>query len=233
MAPSALASPRVRTLRSRAAVARLRPLASSLAVARLPLPLAAGLAALALSGCTPHIGDRCTLNTDCSIQGTLQCDNSQPGGYCTFFLCQPDSCQDRAACVLLQANVPGCPYSDYHSPSRTGRSMCLAQCQQDSDCRTGDGYVCRDPRQPPWNAVILDDDQSQKVCIQAPDYDAGIPASYVQEDGGVCAPSGPPVPGIDAGAGAGADAGTGAGAGADAMTDGAAQSGAADAFSGG
>lgn len=203
-----------------AAVVCLRRLAPSLMWV-VPL-LAAGVAALALSGCTPHIGDSCQLNTDCSIEGTLQCDNSMPNGYCTFFDCGPDSCQDSAACVLLQASVPGCPYSDYQSPSRTGRSMCLAQCHQDSDCRTGDGFVCRDPRQPPWNAVILDDDQSQRVCILAPDYDAGVPASYSQEDGGVCAPSGPAVPAIDAGGGADASG-----------TIGAAESGAADASSGG
>jgi hypothetical protein len=202
------------------------------------------LAGLVLSGCTPHIGDKCTLNTDCSIQGTLACDNSQPNGYCTFFNCGPDSCQDKAACVMLHPSIPGCPYNDYNSPPRTGRTMCLAQCHQDSDCRTSDGYVCRDPSKAPWNAQILDDDQSQKVCIVNPDYpvgDGGV-ASYVEEDGGVCSPSGPPVPAIDAGIGiedagfdaagdgGGLDAGLGA---SDGSSDGAADSGAADAPSGG
>jgi hypothetical protein len=202
----------------------------------------AALAGLVLSGCTPRIGDKCTLNTDCSIQGTLVCDNSQPNGYCTFFNCGPDSCQNKAACVMLNASIPGCPYNDYDSPPRTGRTMCLAQCQQDSDCRTSDGYVCRSPKEAPWNAQILDDDQSQKVCIVSPDYDGGLPASFLPEGGGVCSPSGPSVPAIDAGIGiedgglgaggdgGGLDAGVGA---SDGSTDGAADSGAADAPSGG
>ena len=159
----------------------------------------------ALTGCTPHIGAKCNINTDCSVQGTLVCDTSEPDGYCTLFNCVPDSCQNEAACVMLNASVPGCPYDDYASPARTGRTMCLEQCHKDSDCRTSDGYVCADPRQPPWNAIIVDDDQSQHVCIVAPDYyDGGPSASFA--DAAVCQSSGPSVPAIEAGGSAG-DAG--------------------------
>ncbi len=148
------------------------------------------LLALSLAGCSPKIGDHCRLNTDCGSSGTLVCDTSYPGGYCTQFNCTPDVCQNSAACVELYPSVPGCSYDDYHSPSRTGRSFCLAQCSSNSDCRTGDGYVCADPRTPPWNAAIIDDVQSQRVCVpavSAVDVDAGLP------DGGVsvCSASGP------------------------------------------
>ena len=125
--------------------------------------LAAGISLLglfgAVTGCKAHIGSPCTLNTDCSLQGNLVCDTSQPAGYCTYFNCVPDTCQDEAACVAMSPAVPGCAYNDYNSPARTARSMCLEQCHKDSDCRTNEGYVCADPRQPPWSAVIIDDDQ--------------------------------------------------------------------------
>ncbi len=87
----------------------------------------------------------------------------------------------------------------------------MAQCHSDSDCRTDDGYVCADPRQPPWNALILDDDQTQRVCIQRPSaatYDDAGTASVPP----VCSSTNPnPVPDIDASTNeveAGADAGT-------------------------
>jgi hypothetical protein len=180
-----------------------------------------------LTGCTPHIGAKCTLNTDCSLQGTLVCDTSEPDGYCTLFNCVADSCQNQAACVMLNPSVPGCPYDDYDSPARTGRTMCLEQCHKDSDCRTNDGYVCADPRQAPWNGIIVDDDQSQHVCIVAPDYyDGGPAASFA--DAAVCRSAGPSIPAIEAGstddageatADGAPDAGADADAGPDAIAD--------------
>jgi hypothetical protein len=154
------------------------------------------LLALALAGCTPSIGDKCVLSTDCSLRGDRLCDNSQPNGYCTVFNCSPDTCPDKAACVLFHAEVPGCPYND-RSPSRTGRQFCMAQCQSDSDCRVNDGYVCRDPRQAPWNALILDDDQSQHVCIPSPSLVSELPDAEAP----VCGPVAPDAgfPSFDAG----------------------------------
>jgi hypothetical protein len=191
----------------------------------------AGLAGGAV-GCSPHIGDHCTINTDCSITGTLFCDTSQPNGYCTFFNCAPNACQDQAVCVLLHASVPGCAYDDYNSPARTGRTMCLKACQQDSDCRQGEGYVCADPTKPPWSALVIDSNQRQHVCMVDPDYDAGPLASYA-EDAAVCQSSGPSVPAIDAGVNleeAGADAGIDAPG--EAETDAAGEAGDAEADAG-
>ena len=151
-------------------------------------------AALALGGCTPSIGDSCVLSTDCSLQGDRVCDNAQPNGYCTMFNCATNSCPDNAACLLFHANVPGCPYDGYQSPSRTARSFCLAHCQQDSDCRQSDGYVCVDATQPPWNAIVVDT-QWQRVCMVRPDYVSAV-ASYADaavcsyaSDGGLHAPA--------------------------------------------
>jgi hypothetical protein len=128
--------------------------------------LVAIAAVFAMAGCTPHIGDKCVLSTDCSVQGTLVCDTSQPGGYCTQLNCARGSCPSNSLCVMFQASVPGCAYDDYQSPSRTGRSFCMENCSQDSDCRSG--YVCADPAGSQWNGAILDDNQSQRVCIAPP-----------------------------------------------------------------
>src|SRR5215472_17578476 len=136
-----------------------------LRVARVAL---AGVA-LALAACTPHIGDRCTLNTDCSISNTRQCDNSQPNGYCTVFNCSPNSCPDNAACVDFQASVPGCPYDDYASPSRSARSFCMQTCGSNGDCRQSDGYQCLAMNQLGVAAVIIDTNAAQRVCAIPPD----------------------------------------------------------------
>ncbi len=154
------------------------------------LLVVAALGALAL-GCSPQIGDQCSVSTDCDPQGTLVCDTSQPGGYCTQLNCQGDLCPNYAACTLFSASVPGCPYND-RQPSRTGRAFCMKQCGSNGDCR--DGYVCADPKQPPWNAIILDDDQIQLVCIVPPDNGViGGATSTSGADAAVCQASGPPV----------------------------------------
>jgi hypothetical protein len=155
-------------------------------------------AALAgLSGCTPSIGDKCVLSTDCSIRGDRLCDTSQPGGYCTIFNCQGNLCPEEAACILFHPNVQGCQYDD-RSPSRTGRTFCMRQCNTNSDCR--EGYVCADPRQPPWSALILDDDQNQRVCIVPPDNGVIGPGATVSiEDAAVCSPQPPEAGPLDGG----------------------------------
>ncbi len=127
------------------------------------VPVAAlALAGLALSACQPQIGDSCVLNTNCSTTGGRQCDTSMPGGYCTVFNCAPNTCPDQSACYLFDPQVQGCPYND-RQPSRTGHSFCMKDCQHDGDCRAG--YHCVDARQPPWNAILLDDNQNQSICV--------------------------------------------------------------------
>ena len=175
-----------RLICSLAAAARWAALA--LPPASLPL-LSLAIVLPLLSACTPGIGDKCTQSTDCSVTGTLVCDTSQSDGYCTVLNCTDNSCPNSAVCVMFQSTVPGCAYDDYQSPSRTGRSFCMAHCSRDSDCRESEGYSCRDPRAPPWNAAILDDNQSQGVCIVAPglvgDASTGA-AAPTQGDAAVC-----------------------------------------------
>ena len=132
--------------------ARARGLAAALA-------LGLGLFGLA---CQPSIGDSCVLSTDCSQRGDRLCDTSQSGGYCTVFNCVGDGCPDEASCVVFGGRVPGCLYTD-RSIARTARSFCMRACELDKDCR--DGYVCRDPRQPSLQGIVLDTDQSRRVCV--------------------------------------------------------------------
>ncbi len=143
-----------------------------------------------LAACTPSIGDKCVLSTDCSPRGDRLCDTSQPDGYCTIFNCSGDNCPDKAACLLFDPAVPGCGYNDRSGGggSRLGRSFCIARCFSNGDCRAG--YVCADPRRQPWGAVILDDDQTQLTCMPRPEgWDGGTPG----DDGGDPSDAGPPV----------------------------------------
>lgn len=188
---------------------------------------------MALAGCTPSIGDKCTLSTDCSIRGDRLCDTSQPRGYCTVFNCARNSCPDEAACILFHASLQGCPYSD-RGVSRTGRTFCMAWCQTDSDCRQGDGYVCRDPKTGPWFGIDLDDDQGKKVCIPRESINPPVsepevaPVCQASDDGGApYTPTGGSSSTTDAGSDAGADAGADAGSDAgDAAAEGGTDAGA-------
>jgi len=142
--------------------------------------LAGGVALLtffvaSFSGCNPSIGDSCQVSTNCSSAGDRLCDLAQPGGYCTIFNCQPNSCPDEAACVLFHPNVPGCSYYDTTAP-RSSKSFCEKKCSSNSDCR--DGYECADPTQHPWDAFVIDSTQGPHICVPVPSVqdDAGSPA---------------------------------------------------------
>jgi|HubBroStandDraft_1064217.scaffolds.fasta_scaffold20039_3 hypothetical protein len=155
-----------------------RPLAASPRAALVVL-------AVAIVGCGPKIGDHCLVSSDCATNGSRVCDTSQPDGYCTVFNCMDDSCPNNAACVVLMPSVPGCPYNDYQTPSRSSRTLCMATCNSDSDCRTDNGYICASPLDAPWRAIILDNNQSEKVCIVAPPE--GTPDGGA-EDAAICMP---------------------------------------------
>jgi hypothetical protein len=188
------------------------------------------LGSLAAAGCAPKIGDKCVLSTDCSQQGTLVCDTSQPSGYCTQLNCTNGSCPNDAVCVEFQSSVPGCAYDDYQSPSRTGRSFCMAHCSSPSDCRQSDGYTCADPTLAPWSAAILDNNQAQSVCIVAPGL---LADASPQPDAAVCMSyeidAGPAVSSSDGGDASEPDAEGGATPDAQGTTDAAGTADAADA----
>ena len=166
---------------------------------------AMALAAGALAGCTPSIGDKCVLSTDCSTRGDRLCDTSQPDGYCTEFNCAKNTCPDKAVCVLFNAAVPGCGYDDRSGGygSRIARSFCIAMCSNNGDCRSG--YVCADPHSAPFNGLVQDDDQSKRTCLVAPPgygVDAGADAAIAsyKPPAPVCNSVAPDVPKIDASA---------------------------------
>jgi hypothetical protein len=191
--------------------------------------LVAGSAAM---GCTPSIGDKCVLSTDCSSRGDRLCDTSQPGGYCTIFNCEPDTCPEESQCVAFDQRVDPACY-DPQNWARFERTFCMKRCSSDSDCRSG--YQCFDlsTQSNPWGASVVDTDPSGlKICISpssgssAPaDADAGIPAVCRPYDGGG-------FPDVGYGTDSGGDAGVDAAP--DATSDGAADAssdGAADASS--
>ncbi len=186
------------------------------------LALVVGMLGSALVACQPSIGDTCQLSTDCSRRGDRLCDTSQPEGYCTLFNCYGESCPDDSVCVQFAGTIPGCTYDD-RRPSRVGRSMCLAPCTDDSDCRVG--YVCRAPGDAPYGAKILKSDKSQKVCLVAP----VVSVAQASDAGSapVCSYSGPDLPPIDAGTASPADAGS-VDAGTDAKNDASPADGGAD-----
>ena len=155
------------------------------------------LAVVILAACTPEIGDKCILSTDCSVRGDRVCDTSQPNGYCTQN-CVGDGCPDQAACVLYSTSIPGCGFDDRQgrAGSRVSRSWCSARCFSNSDCRTDEGYVCADPKSYPWNAIILDDVQSQTVCLVYPSegLEGGVDAATQSTN--VCQAAGPEDAGL-------------------------------------
>jgi hypothetical protein len=102
------------------------------------------LKALALSGllfaCNPKIGDDCSTSTDCSSSGTRSCDTKMPGGYCTVFNCEPDSCPGEAACIGFVLSVSTLLECANPGESRELRTFCMRRCSNDGDCRSG--YKC-------------------------------------------------------------------------------------------
>lgn len=214
--------------------------------------VAIGLSLLTAAGCKPQIGDSCEFGTDCSASGDRLCDTTQPGGYCTMFNCDSDSCPDDSVCIGFRARastVAEC--SDPHGESRFQRSFCMAPCDDDDDCRSG--YECVDMRASdnPYGAAVIEARSRGKVCAVPA---SGKPIGELDPATDVCRPSqaGPdawpsPVPpdagtpgsggaaGAGGNAGAGGASGQGGGAGAGGVGAGGAagSSGAGGAVSGG
>lgn len=174
----------------------------------------AGALLFCLAGCTPKIGDDCNSSVDCSQLGDRLCDTTQPGGYCTIFNCEPDTCpEDEGPCVAFDYELdPACKSADDAEWARFERTFCMKWCDDDSDCR--DGYRCVLPKAE--HALIVDTKphDQQKICLAnappRPDPSSSIPA-VCQPDAGVTLP--PPYS-PDAGAAGGGGAGTGGGGGA-------------------
>ncbi|HEX2871467.1 MAG TPA: hypothetical protein VHP33_09430 [Polyangiaceae bacterium] len=119
------------------------------------------------AGCKPKVGDDCRISRDCSAAGDRLCDITAPGGYCTVYNCEPDTCpEDESLCVEFGAQrSPVSKCEDKQSPSPYGRAFCMATCEEDSDCRSG--YSCEDLSNPknPWGAVLIDLGRGKRACV--------------------------------------------------------------------
>jgi hypothetical protein len=62
---------------------------------------------LGAGACSKNIGDSCTANVDCKIDGTRFCDVAPPGGYCTVEGCDvdPDTCPVEAVCISFYTPI--------------------------------------------------------------------------------------------------------------------------------
>jgi len=122
-------------------------------------------ALLSLVGCKPKIGNKCANSVDCSQLGDRLCDTTQPGGYCTIFSCEPDTCPD-SICVGFNTDIdPACGALDDVRPPRFERTFCMKPCDDDSDCRAAEGYVCALPSERSAAIVDLETPLDQKVCM--------------------------------------------------------------------
>ncbi len=185
----------------------------------LGLPVACALALLAF-GCTPKIGDECTVSTNCSAAGDRLCDITQPGGYCTIFNCEPGTCPADSVCINFGtslSSVDMCTPSQGNSPYQ--RSFCMATCASDGDCRGGQ-YKCLnltgDALHPnTLGAVLAEGSGNGLVCtVEAHPAPTGTSSEVCQGSTSVAGAAGA-SPNLTAGAGGmGGTGGTSAEAGA-------------------
>jgi hypothetical protein len=118
------------------------------------------------AGCKPKVGDDCRISADCSAAADRLCDITAPGGYCTVFNCEPNSCpEDESLCVQFGARrSPIAVCEDKNSPSPYARTFCMATCDSDSDCRSD--YVCQDvSKDNDWGAVLIDRGRGTRACL--------------------------------------------------------------------
>ena len=109
------------------------------------------------TACAPAIGDSCSTSLDCSFNGERICDSSYPGGFCTVFGCDKDTCPDDAVCVEFRFATP-----------RLAESSCLAPCEGNGDCR--DEYVCTEAASVTDGEQVLArvvDTTERRFCIPA------------------------------------------------------------------
>ena len=87
------------------------------------------LALVVALGCRPEIGDPCTTSIECPEGGS--CDTTTLNGYCLKYDCEYSSCPDGSVCVEF--------------PTFTA---CMLHCESTGDCRSTEGYVCREDLYP-------------------------------------------------------------------------------------
>ena len=95
-------------------------------IARFALALLVATLMSLTTACAPSVGDSCSARAECP-SGAI-CDTTAPGGYCTFEQCVRNGCSDDSLCVFFDDNT----------------SYCMKSCTDSADCRSDEGYICRD-----------------------------------------------------------------------------------------
>jgi hypothetical protein len=151
------------------------------------------LIACLLAGCGNQIGDACIVATDCSSDGTRECDTSQFQGYCTILGCDYDTCPGEAECVRFfsgefsnkpctqnMTTAPSmcsedelCALDGFCVPRASEQRYCMLKCSSDGDCR--DHYECRDLTkmidhggEPVLAPGLTVDDTTPRFCAPSP-----------------------------------------------------------------
>lgn len=141
-----------------------------------------------LGACGKDIGDECIVNSDCSDDGSRQCDTSSRGGYCTIQGCDYATCPDGSACIRFftgnfsnkMCSQPSecsldelCSLRGFCVPRSSEVRFCMKTCSSNGDCRSG--YECRDvPKmilhggEPVLAPGLMIDDNAPKFCAAAP-----------------------------------------------------------------
>ncbi len=127
------------------------------------------------AACTKEIGDGCTTSSECATEDANRICITQllegfPGGYCTIFNCEPNSCPSESVCIGFRTSLANAEQCEGGSEStRLQRSYCMRTCSSDGDCRSG--YACVDVDEDnPWGATVLERDdrrERSKICTVA------------------------------------------------------------------
>ena len=94
-------------------------------ISRLTLGILAAALLGVASGCGRDIGAACTASINCSQMGDRVCDTSMPGGYCSVFSCEPDTCPTEAACIAFRQWPSAVSACEDPSDTRMLRTFCM------------------------------------------------------------------------------------------------------------
>jgi hypothetical protein len=106
---------------------RLPTFTPSGAACRRGAGLALLVALLGFAACSKNIGDSCTANVDCKIDGTRFCDVAPPGGYCTVEGCDVGTCPVEAVCISFYTPI-------FDEPCTYDACNSVGSCAADERC---------------------------------------------------------------------------------------------------
>jgi len=104
-------------------------------------------ALLSVAGCGDSIGDPCSLSSECSSRGDRFCDVNSPGGYCTVFGCDHDTCPEEAICVrffsVAETNLACDSQTEDCDPDNAACTSATDDCTADELCTLSGSCVPR------------------------------------------------------------------------------------------